>query len=362
MGWLGKRLNELEKRQERILIQLKRLDEIVTKRRVMRELTDVKIRIRNLHKNYKKALDDSECVVAEIDVITIADEDDDFDPTLVELNTTRPQMRMYPTSPLPHSQPLWPRVARVYRGWPTAPLTKQLGQFTGVEEEEDGLQWQCQGVESQCSQELTSFDYPGSLTEVKQISQSVEDTRAEDLAVLHGDDGGSRIDSKDLAKIKTLFSLDEIATSAGQFPCCSEIITDSSGGGEDFMKRERDGEVFTKIKCRIGEKTINKVKALVTQNTKDNSKLFLKPDASIPCKSGARSVTVVQRISKSEVSYNIGRQEEERNRRTPGPESSAKMVTVRARLASPAPFHLNEKVSTAHSESLKKRLISKVDG
>ena len=128
------------------------------------------------------------------------------------------------------------------------------------------------------------------------------------------------------------------------------------------MKRERDGEVFTKIKCRIGEKTINKVKALVTQNTKDNSKLFLKPDASIPCKSGARSVTVVQRISKSEVSYNIGRQEEERNRRTPGPESSAKMVTVRARLASPAPFHLNEKVSTAHSESLKKRLISKVDG
>ena len=39
------------------MIQLKRLDEIVAKRVVLRELTDVKIRIRNLQKNCKKRND-----------------------------------------------------------------------------------------------------------------------------------------------------------------------------------------------------------------------------------------------------------------------------------------------------------------
>jgi len=336
MGWLGKRLNELEKRQERILMQLKRLDEIVTKRIVMRELTDVKIRIRNLQKNYKKALD-WKCVVTGQDTITIAVEDDDFDPTLVELNTTRPQMRVYPTNPLPHSQPLWPRVARVARGWPDAPLAKQLGQFTGIEEEDERLKWQGQGME-------------GTLREVKEISQSIENIRAENPTVLHSDDGGSRIDRRDLVKMKTTFSLDKNAASDGQPSSCSLITTDSSGEGEELLEREKDGaEVFTKIKCRVDEKSINKMKALVTQNTKDNSKTLLKHGAKTPCQSGARSVTVVQRIFKSEVGYNIGQQEEERTMRTPGPEYSASMVTVRAKLASPNPSHPKVKVTPTNS-------------
>ena len=81
MGRLSKRLNELEKRQDLILIQLKRLDEIVAKRVVLRELTDVKIRIRNLQKNCKKR-NDSQCLVAEKDCNFIAAEDDEFDPEL----------------------------------------------------------------------------------------------------------------------------------------------------------------------------------------------------------------------------------------------------------------------------------------
>jgi len=325
MGWLGKRLNELEKRQERILMQLKRLDEIVTKRIVMRELTDVKIRIRNLQKNYKKALD-WKCVVTGQDTITIAVEDDDFDPTLVELNTTRPQMRVYPTNPLPHSQPLWPRVARVARGWPDAPLAKQLGQFMGIEEEDERLKWQGQGME-------------GTLREVKDIPQSMENIRAENPTVLHSDDGGSRIDRRDLVKS---------AASDGQPSSCSLITTANSG--EDLLEHEKDGaEEFTKIKCRVDEKSINKFKALVTQNTIDNSKSYLKHGAKTPCQSGARPVTVVQRIFKSEVGDNIGQQEEERTVRTPGPEYSASMVTVRAKLASPNPSHPNVKVTPTNS-------------
>jgi len=367
MGWIGKRLIELEKRQECILIQLKRLDEIVTKRVVMRELTDVKIRIRNLQKNYKKDLD-WKCVVAEKDTITIAVEDDDFDPTLVELNTTRPQMRVYPKIPLPHSQPLWPRIARVARGWPDFPLAKQLGQFTGVEEEDERWQQQqWQGGNSQNLQRFGASVSSSTMTEVNEISQSVEDIRAENLTVPHSDDGGSRIDSRGLNKMKIAFSLDKIAASGDQSPCCSEITPDSSGEGEDLLEREKDGEVFTKIRCRVDEKSINKIKALVTQNNKDNTKSFLKQNGSIPCQSGSRSVTVVQRIFKSEVGYNTGQQQEEENTlRTPGPESSANIVTVRARLAPHIPSHSNVKLTAVNSdsgkESSKKRLTSKVDG
>ena len=141
MGRLTKRLNELEKRQKDIMHQLENLEEIVTKRVVLRELTDVKIRIRNLYKNCKTRTDVN-CIVPEKDAVkTVAEEDDDFDPELVELNTTRPEMRMYPKTPLPHSQPFWPRVVRVARGWADVPLCKQLGQFTGMEEDEK-LMWQ----------------------------------------------------------------------------------------------------------------------------------------------------------------------------------------------------------------------------
>ena len=225
MGRLSKRLNELEKRQDLILIQLKKLDEIVAKRVVLRELTDVKIRIRNLQKNCKKSNDDLQCVVAEKDCNIIATEDDEFDPELVELNTTRPQMRMYPTTPSPHSQRLWPRFVRVARGWPDLPLTMELGQFTGVEEEEKEKEW------SNCFEEeskLTNFkeenylteneekkhfqgyvasNYAITLSEVKEeIFQAEEDTQ-NGPCVSHTStsEEGPRIDDVDLAQMKACF-------------------------------------------------------------------------------------------------------------------------------------------------------------
>ena len=277
MGRLIKRLNELEKRQDLILTQLKRLDEIVAKRVVLRELTDVKIRIRNLQKNCKKS-NDLQCVVAEKDCNIIATEDDEFDPELVELNTTRPQMRMYPTTPSPHSQRLWPRFVRVARSWPDLPLPMELGQFTGVEEEEKEKEWSnCFEEESKLTnfkeenylteneekkhfQGCVAFKYASTLSEVKEeIFQAEEDTQIKGPVVTHTSGEGPSIDDMDLAQMKTMFSLEKIAASAGQSSSSSEIITDSSNDDEDILESEKDEEVLTKIKCRVDEEMINRV-------------------------------------------------------------------------------------------------------
>ena len=110
---------------------------------------------------------------------------------------------------------------------------------------------------------------------------------------------------------------------------------------------------------------INRVKAIVVQNTKDNSKSFLKHVASTSCQSGERSVNVVQRMFKSEVNKNIELEKEQRMTRTPGLEPS-RMVTVRARLASATPSSPVVKAFPSKNESIKqtskKRLVTKIDG
>jgi len=377
MGKLHKRLTELEKRQRDIMIQLEKLDEIVTKRLVMRELTDVKMRIRNLRKNSKK-ITSLKCIVPEDDAVNVvAEEDDYFDPELVELNTTRPEMRIYPKTPLPHSQPFWPRVVRVARGWPDVPLSKEFGQFTGVEEEdEDGrLMWQGEESETSyynkdddddnnntkdggCFQGFTALDHLSPLFEVKDIP-------AEDAAVLIGHDGRSGINDKEkeLAQLKNLFSLDKIAAAfETQSFSETDISTDQSGDSDDIPEYEKDEEVFTKIKGRVDEEMIRKVKAMVVQNTQDNSKSFLNQKTSRSSWSGShsRSTTVPQSSFKSELDINIVKKDEEG---TLSQGSSATIVTIRAKLASSNLHNSCLKVSASDSESLlkeklKKRLIS----
>jgi len=325
MGRLTKRFNELEKRQKDIMLHIEKLDEIVTKRVVFRELTDVKIRIRNLHKNCK-TITDVNCLVPEKDAVKIvAEEDDDFDPELVELNTTRPEMRMYPKTPLPHSQPFWPRVVRVARGWADVPLCKQLGQFTGMEEDEklmwQGEEWEFSYYKDEeedyinnnnnnntrdggCFKGYKALDHPCNLYEVKdELVQSVEDTPAEDPAALIGHEEESAMNDKekDLAHLKRLFTLDKIAAaSANKSQSSSESSTDQSGDSDDTSGGEKDKDVFTKIKNRVDEEMINKVKAIVVQNTQDNSKSFLNQKKSLSLWSGtqARSATVVHSCTK----------------------------------------------------------------
>ena len=133
-----KRLKELEKKQEEFLSQVKGLDLVdkppenddylVQERKViLREITDVKIGIRNMQRNRKRELvalksvltPDCEEKCSHIVPVNAAIAHDDvdpadysFNPEAVQLNLTRPEMRIYPKIPLPHSQPLWDRVVK----------------------------------------------------------------------------------------------------------------------------------------------------------------------------------------------------------------------------------------------------------
>ena len=215
-------------------------------------------------------------------------------------------------------------------------------------------------------QGCVAFNYASTLSEVKEeIFQAEEDTQIKGPVVTYTSGEGPSIDDMDIAKMKTMFSLEKIAASAGPSSSSSEVITDSSNDDEDILESEKDEEVLTKIKCRVDEEMINRVKAIVVQNTKDNSKSFLKHDAITSCQSGERSVNVVQRMFKSEVNKNIELEKEQRMTRTPGLEPS-RMVTVRARLASATPSSPVVKAFPSKNESIKqtskKRLITKIDG
>eukprot|EP00092_Neocalanus_flemingeri_P026039 GFUD01028224.1.p1 GENE.GFUD01028224.1~~GFUD01028224.1.p1 ORF type:complete len:455 (+),score=154.18 GFUD01028224.1:57-1421(+) len=164
MGRLGKRLNELEIQQGEIQLQLERLDkeekgecckreDLDGERQViLRKLTGVNIRIRNLQRNRKKEITVKEGYICEktltedvavaastnTAVQDIDDKDANFDPAAVKLNTSRPEMRFYPNVPLPHSQPNWDKEVMIgrRREKPVVRWTDWEGQFTGLEEEE----------------------------------------------------------------------------------------------------------------------------------------------------------------------------------------------------------------------------------
>eukprot|EP00092_Neocalanus_flemingeri_P028799 GFUD01031264.1.p1 GENE.GFUD01031264.1~~GFUD01031264.1.p1 ORF type:complete len:502 (-),score=158.47 GFUD01031264.1:59-1564(-) len=164
MGRLGKRLNELEIQQGEIQLQLEKLDkeekgecckreDLDGERQViLRKLTGVNIRIRNLQRNRKKEITVKEGYICEktltedvavaastnTAVVDIDDKDANFDPAAVKLNTSRPVMRFYPNVPLPHSQPNWDKEVMIgrRRERPVVRWTDWEGQFTGLEEEE----------------------------------------------------------------------------------------------------------------------------------------------------------------------------------------------------------------------------------
>eukprot|EP00092_Neocalanus_flemingeri_P028800 GFUD01031265.1.p1 GENE.GFUD01031265.1~~GFUD01031265.1.p1 ORF type:complete len:504 (-),score=175.14 GFUD01031265.1:59-1570(-) len=163
MGRMEIRLTELERKQGEIQLKLDRLDkedqgeerkrkDLGRERKVLlRELVDVKIRIRNLQRNRRKqviVLGTSTCEetrprdvdeIDDADAQSIDDLCDNFNPEALKLNTTRPEIRVYPKVPLPHSQPNWDKVVRVgrRRERPMVRWTDWEGQFTGVEEEEE---------------------------------------------------------------------------------------------------------------------------------------------------------------------------------------------------------------------------------
>jgi len=154
MGRLEKRLTELERKEREILLKFERLDmdmqdsekdSVKERKVVLREMTDVKIRIRNLQRikgkkvSVKGILNREETVVGSTDYAADQDvdaKDDNFDPKALKLNNNRPDVKLYPKVPLPHSQPNWDKVVRVgRRERPLVRLADWKGQFVGAEEE-----------------------------------------------------------------------------------------------------------------------------------------------------------------------------------------------------------------------------------
>jgi len=367
MDRLGKRLNELEKRQEDIFIQLKRLDEIVTKKVVMRDLTDVKIRIRNLHKNSTRigSLKCKSTTVPREDII--ATEDDYFDPELEELNTTRPVMRMFPKNPLPHSQPLWPRVVRVGNKFmrPQARLSNNLGQFADVEEGENKFgQWKVNRMNSIKVAE-NSTSRVNIKKEEELISPPFEVLHAEELPAFKPISTDEDMASKDISDLKAFFSLEKISAFVNETHS-GEVIKESSDS-EAITEIEEEEEVPTKIRFKIDEEMIKKVRSIVVQNTVDDSKPLLKVNTGKHCSvqkasSGTRSATVVERIFSSELNNDMQRELKNKPLTT---ESVVNMVTVRAKLGSsklmPSPSKAPAMKSESVRENLRKRLISQIE-
>jgi len=167
MNRLAQRLAELEVKLEAGRQKLDKLDshheamggfvdgrKIALERKVvLRELTDLKIRIRNLQKSKKnedvgeerkctnnlnkKANASADCsdFLNEID-----SKDAEFDPEAVPFSHVRSAQRVYPKIALPHAQPVWKRLVRVGRR--EMQLTEirnasAVGQFGEIEEDQE---------------------------------------------------------------------------------------------------------------------------------------------------------------------------------------------------------------------------------
>ena len=161
MGRLDQRLTELEEKQESVQLKINKLDshmeamgQSIDKKHWMRErkvilrdLTDINIRICNLQRSKKKGVNEEEskdvairaaAISGQGDTNAIDSKDENFDPEAIQFVHIRPEWRVYPKIPLPHAKPKWDRVARVWRGrGETGSMGSVVeGQFAGVEEEE----------------------------------------------------------------------------------------------------------------------------------------------------------------------------------------------------------------------------------
>ena len=332
MGKLTKRLNELVKMRGELVNKLEKLNEMmkianvreeveseIQTKIVMRDLTVVKIKLRNLQKYYRKKRSFVEDVIEA--------DDDNFNPELEELNTTRPVMRIYPKIPLPHSQPLWEKVVWVARR-ERQRYTSWHGQFAGVEEEEE------------------EKDDRVALNNVVGLSIITATSPGEE---------GLPDAVEELDHLKALFSFDKIAASIDHTPS-REVTTDKSI--DDEVSSESEEEVFTKIKARIDVKMINRIKTIVEQNSRNNTKCDVRGRSRI---SEEESVEIPGTESTSPKNIQTAELKE----------TSDKITTIRAKLLVPPPpssLHTHATATAAAEkpvtlrERLRKRLITKTKG
>jgi len=357
---MGETLLELEEIRKGLMTTLAKLEEMITETRksehcmesdcqikvVMKMVSDVRMEVKNLQKSWKKEVD----LKNSIDEDGIADNDDTFNPELEELNATRPEMRIYPKIPLPHSHPLWDRVVRVGR---RDRLVQRLlnweGQFTGVEEEEEKMAWRSQlnlnevdGTNREDFLDIwKEYDMVDGSKNIglsspddvksrgcyeKELSGSSQERYS--ASHVHPDAAGVKVDNEDLAHLKTFFSMDKIADS-NDFTSCSREMTNVKSDDESSESEE---EVVTRIRSRVDPVMMERIKAIVVQNMKDHGKSSTASDADTAKSCVSKNTNLFEeRLEKRIFSPEMNHCELQK-KRIPVLSNDKKMVTVRAKL------------------------------
>jgi len=330
-----------------------RLIELLAKKKdVENELADINLRISKLKKleeNTANLLDQEVPASGESKVPTsaeasVVDKDDDieaeyevFVPGVLEVSSRKQEVRMIPKIALPHSKPLWDRVARVRRkvDRPPVRLIAGQGQFTGVEEEELAMwrdSWTRQWTWNKMGSYVKDDEFKCWLLEPskknvqklrsvdcsqKSHGKEVSISREESCPVENSEGGVAKDTSKKLSlepqksstpvdppemrnaiikvltDVKCTSSLDNLRTLASQHgrgeanshdvcqgfgrKTTKTVLQDTSG-----VSSERKDKVLTKIKSILNKEMMMKVKSSVTgEDAMDNFKLVQVPTSGI---------------------------------------------------------------------------------
>lgn len=281
---------------------------------------------------------------------------DVFIPKESEFVNRKSEVRIYPKVALPHSKPLWDKVRRV-RKKVDRPLlrltTERLGQFTGVEDEEEelrwqgrwGYQWTWNKLDGSRDDEFKSWlikpnltgiqkvdcDYSGdnsssmnvSIAQEKEyvIGKKLSDCKSTTSDILETsliDTHETRKVSNERTDLKSKFSLDKIVTGVSWYDR-KDVISEN----HEFSKSEIKQKVLTKIKSRLNEQMITNIRSCVIEDSKDGITPLSTPGS---CRKEGGLPSMEDKVDADANGVS--------------PASSKKILSVRAKLAAVHTVHL----------------------
>jgi len=239
----------------------------------------------------------------------------------------KPEVRIYPKVALPHSKLLWEPVRRVRKkvDRPVLRMTiERQGQFSGVEEEDENLRWgrswarnKMDGSKddkfkswlikphSEVVQKVVPKSSQKNVSSVHVMKGSeLKPSLYDYLKISYTNTSKTSKDIKDLTQLKSLFTIDKIVSWLDK----NHVLTVSLDH-HGFTKPEFKDEVLSKIKSRLNEEMITKVRSIM-----EHSKVLSLPGQSQRKGSLPSMENVVDEDSASVA-------------------SSKKVITVRAKLA-----------------------------
>jgi len=273
----------------------------IKKAHVESELTNVEMKPRGIQDNkikISKHHDDSELSTideskyslstkAAVIISDIGISCDTFVPKESEI-IRKPEVRIYPKVALPHSKLLWETVRRVRKkvDRPVLRMTiERQGQFSGVEEEDEKLRWRRSWARNKMNganddQFKNWLVKPHSAvvqnvvpkSSLKCVS-SVHVIKGSELKpsvydypkTLYTDTSKTSKDIKDLTELKSLFAIDNIVSWLDRKHVYSKTVSLDHDG---FSKPELKDEVLSKIKSRLNEEMITKIRSLIMEHSK----------------------------------------------------------------------------------------------